>query len=86
MSTFDKGFYNGMRCEEIAPLLVFYVCDEVSEQERKHVEAHLASCADCTKQLAEERIVLGPWIAVLEICAARAANEQRVPCEHAIRH
>jgi hypothetical protein len=38
------------------------------------------------QQLAEDRIVLGPWIAVLEICAARAANEQRVPCEHAIRH
>jgi hypothetical protein len=53
MTAFDKG----MRCEEIAPLLVFYVCDEVSEQERKQVEAHLATCAACAKQLAEEQML-----------------------------
>ena len=34
-------------CAEIAPLLVFYACDEVSAQERVAIEAHLAACEDC---------------------------------------
>ena len=42
-------------CEEIAALLVFYVCDEVNEQERTVIEQHLADCAACRTQLAEER-------------------------------
>ena len=42
-------------CEDIAPLLVFYVCDEVSEKEHKLIEAHLAVCPACSAQLAEER-------------------------------
>jgi hypothetical protein len=42
-------------CGEIASLLVFYVCDEVNEQERPMIEAHLAECAACREQLAEER-------------------------------
>src|SRR5271157_6580491 len=41
-------------CAEIAPLLVFYVCDEVSSQERAAIDAHLAACEDCRVQLAEE--------------------------------
>jgi len=41
-------------CTGIAPLLVFYACDEVSAQERTAIEAHLAICVDCQKQLAEE--------------------------------
>src|SRR6516165_8772857 len=40
---------------EIAPLLVFYVCDELTEQERAEVEKHLATCDDCRAQLSEER-------------------------------
>jgi anti-sigma factor RsiW len=51
MSIFDKE----MCCTDVAPLLVFYVCDEVSEQERRQIDAHLAACADCAAQLAEER-------------------------------
>jgi hypothetical protein len=51
MSAFDKH----LRCEDIAPILVFYVCDEVSDKERKQIEAHLASCASCSAQIAEER-------------------------------
>ncbi len=43
------------RCEDVAPLLVFYACDEVSEQERFQIAAHLASCQACAAQLAEER-------------------------------
>ena len=42
-------------CAEIAPLLVFYVCDELTEQERAEVERHLAVCDECRAQLSEER-------------------------------
>ncbi len=42
-------------CAEIAPLLVFYVCDEVNDQERAAIEQHLADCAACQTQLSEER-------------------------------
>ena len=42
-------------CSEIAPLLVFYACDEVSAQERMAIDAHLVTCKDCQEQLAEER-------------------------------
>jgi hypothetical protein len=42
-------------CAEIAPLFVFYLCDEVDEQERSAIEEHLAACASCRSQLAEER-------------------------------
>jgi hypothetical protein len=51
MSAFEKN----MNCKDIAPLLVFYVCDEVSEKGRKQIEAHLASCETCSAQIAEER-------------------------------
>src|SRR6266699_1975053 len=51
MSALEKD----VNCQDIAPLLVFYVCEEVSDKERKQVEAHLASCKACSAQLAEER-------------------------------
>ena len=51
MSAFDKN----LNCGDIAPLLVFYVCDEVNEQERAQIEAHLKGCVPCSAQLAEER-------------------------------
>jgi hypothetical protein len=43
------------RCANIAPILVFYACDEVSENERKLIDEHLAVCASCAEQLAGER-------------------------------
>jgi HEAT repeats len=43
------------RCGDIAPLLVFYACDEVEPAEREQIDAHLASCASCTAQLREEQ-------------------------------
>jgi hypothetical protein len=46
---------NNANCPEVAGLLVFYVCQEVSEAERQQIEAHLAVCAACSKQLAEEQ-------------------------------
>jgi hypothetical protein len=42
-------------CSEIAPLLVFFVCDEVNEQERAAIEQHLASCRECQSQCNDER-------------------------------
>jgi hypothetical protein len=43
------------RCDKIAPILVFYACDEVSENERKLIDEHLAVCASCAEQLTGER-------------------------------
>jgi hypothetical protein len=62
MSAFEKN----MNCKDIAPLLVFYVCDEVSEKERKQIEAHLASCATCSAQIAEERELQEVMVAGLQ--------------------
>ncbi len=42
-------------CEAVGALLVFYVCDEVNEQERAAIERHLAECATCQARLAEEQ-------------------------------
>jgi anti-sigma factor RsiW len=43
------------QCREAASLLVFYACGETSEQETALIETHLAACAACAAQLAEER-------------------------------
>jgi HEAT repeats len=43
------------RCEDVAPLLVFYTCGEVDEQERVEINAHLAACSVCAGQLNEEK-------------------------------
>ncbi len=43
------------RCREVSALLVFYACGETSEQEKAQIETHLAACAACAAQLAEER-------------------------------
>jgi len=50
MSAFEKS----VNCGDVAPLLVFYACDEVSDRERKQIEAHIAKCEACAAQLAEE--------------------------------
>lgn len=42
-------------CKEVGALLVFYICSETSEQENHKIEKHLAQCADCASQLAEEK-------------------------------
>jgi hypothetical protein len=42
------------RCADVAPLLVFYSCDEVTKEERAQIEAHLGECSDCRGQLNEE--------------------------------
>src|ERR1700674_4241143 len=43
------------RCANIAPILVLYACEEVSENERKLIDEHLAVCACCAEQLTGER-------------------------------
>lgn len=43
------------RCEDVAPLLVFYACGEVDAREREEMDAHLAACPICAQQLSEER-------------------------------
>jgi len=42
------------RCEDVAPLLVFYACDELTSEEREQIVAHLAICDGCRAQLSEE--------------------------------
>jgi hypothetical protein len=59
MSVFERN----LSCKDVAPILVFYVCDEVSEKERKQIEAHLAGCAACSAQAAEERALQEAMIA-----------------------
>lgn len=51
MSAFEKN----LSCKDVGPLLVFYVCEEVSEKERRQIEAHLALCQACSAQFSEER-------------------------------
>jgi hypothetical protein len=41
-------------CAEVAPLLVFYACDEVEPHEREQIDAHLAQCEACRSLLGEE--------------------------------
>jgi hypothetical protein len=43
------------QCKDAAALLVFYACGETSEQENALIGTHLAACAACAAQLAEER-------------------------------
>jgi anti-sigma factor RsiW len=45
---------NRMNCAEVAPLMVFLACDEVSAEERGAIEVHLSECAECRALLAEE--------------------------------
>lgn len=42
------------RCEDVAPLLVFYICDELTAEEHEQIVSHLANCSDCRAQLSEE--------------------------------
>jgi HEAT repeats len=46
-------------CADIAPLLVFYVCDEVNDQERAEIESHLKDCPACQIQLKDEQDFYG---------------------------
>jgi hypothetical protein len=41
-------------CKDVAERLMFYACGELNEQERAAIEEHLAGCAGCKAQLADE--------------------------------
>jgi hypothetical protein len=41
-------------CDQVSPLLVFYACGELDPGEQTLVQQHLAACAACRAQLAEE--------------------------------
>jgi hypothetical protein len=62
MSVFEKN----VSCKDVAPLLVFYACDEVSDKERRQIEAHIANCQPCAAQLAEENHLQEAMVAVLQ--------------------
>jgi hypothetical protein len=62
MSVFEKS----VSCKDVAPLLVFYACDEVSDRERKQIEAHVANCNACASQLAEEKVLQETMVAALQ--------------------
>jgi hypothetical protein len=51
VSAHDKN----TRCSDVAPLLVFYACEEVDAAERTAIETHLTACSACAAQLAEEK-------------------------------
>lgn len=42
-------------CEEVAGQFVFYLCNELNEDERALVDEHLAKCEPCRTQFQEER-------------------------------
>jgi len=50
----NPGEQNNL-CAKAGELLVFYVCDEVNEDERRFVEKHLAGCANCRALCDEEK-------------------------------
>ncbi len=61
-----SAFEEKVGCKDVAPLLVFYACDEVSDRERRQMEAHIANCAACAAQLAEESDLQGAMVAALQ--------------------
>src|SRR6266851_4007226 len=62
MSAFEKI----VNCKDVAPLLVFYICDEASDRECKQIEAHVANCEACAAQLAEESNLQEALVAALQ--------------------
>ncbi len=61
-----SAFEEKLSCKDVAPLLVFYACDELSDRERKQIEAHVANCAACAAQLAGESHLQEAMIAALQ--------------------
>jgi len=48
-----------MKCEQVSELLSAYIDEMTSEKETKALEAHLAQCADCRKELDDYRLLRG---------------------------
>jgi len=62
MNIFEKN----VSCADVAPLLVFYACGEVSDKERRQIETHVAICPACAAQLAEENHLHETMVAALQ--------------------
>src|SRR5260370_41491680 len=62
MSVFEKN----VTCKDVAPLLVFFACDEVGDKERKQIQTHIANCKTCAAQLAEESHLQEAMVAALQ--------------------
>jgi hypothetical protein len=62
-------------CAEIAPLVVFYLCDELDTDERSAVESHLSRCQDCAEMASQER-------AFQEFVASATPREQGLDSAH----
>jgi len=43
-----------LRCDDVAPLLVFYTCDEVSAEEREQIAAHLRIAENAARSLCKK--------------------------------
>jgi hypothetical protein len=54
----NSGGLANDQCAEISALLVFYACGETSAAEKERVDSHLAVCAGCAEQLAQEQLLL----------------------------
>ena len=48
-----------LSCREVVELLTDYLEDALGDLERARVEAHLATCPDCTAYLAQLRTTIG---------------------------
>jgi hypothetical protein len=67
-------------CDAIGPLLFFYVCEEVNDQERVAIEQHVAICADCREYLETERALAS------ELASLPQASDQLDPSDMLLSH
>lgn len=51
----SAGTSPAMNCEQTRKRLGGYLYDEINAPERRRLEAHLASCAGCRRELETER-------------------------------
>ena len=57
MSPFEKK----RACGDGVPLLVFYVCEEITDSERKLIETHLANCKACSEHRSVNSIAMSDF-------------------------
>ncbi len=62
-----------MTCQDHKDLMMAYVDDELDDEQKRAFEAHLASCSDCTKDMAEFK-----KLKQMTDCVALAQPEDRV--------
>lgn len=65
-----------MSCEEIRPLIAGYLDGELPSDDREHVEAHVDGCAECTRELEEQR-ALKEELDAMRFCEPSDAELER---------